>query len=178
MLNKIKQTLPTSRKKRLILLAALVAGLFLIGAVGAWFYNNQLSDTDVVTVDGEVSMVQESLEENDKSKALEHARRALARDPNNIDNILMVANLAKEDNPDESKQLFARALDAYKKQNKPDENGKTAITYWAAAGLAENAGQIDQARHYYQKVVDVADPSDSYHQSIAKQSREALERLR
>lgn len=112
-----------------------------------------------------------------KALALKHAKKALAKDPNNIDNILLVANLTKAEDPGAAKSYYAQAFEKFKQQNNPDAPGKSAVIYWAAAGLAQQAGETSQAIKYYKMVIQAADPSDSYQQSLAKQARVQLSRL-
>jgi len=125
----------------------------------------------------ELTMANDYFRKNDRSQALAHARAALAAAPNDPDAILAVASLVEQDNPSEAQQLYAHALKVFKEQDNPDEDGKKAVTYWAAAQLAEKAGQIVQAKQYYQKVIDAASPSNSYDQSLLKQAQAALKRL-
>lgn len=128
--------------------------------------------------ENDLTLANKYVRENNTPKALAHAKKALELEPNNVDAILAVANLTLKDNPEESKQYFARALEIYKEENNPDADGGTAINYWAAAGLADQAGQYDLAKKYYQKVIDTADAKDAYHQDLVRQSKLALERLR
>lgn len=127
--------------------------------------------------DNEITAVNNYLLVNDTSQALAHAKKALAYEPDNLDTILTVAQLTEKDNPEEAKQLYRRALEVFKKQDNPDVGGKKAVTYWAAAGLAEQAGYTDQAKKYYQKTIDVADSMNGYDQDLVRQSQQALERL-
>lgn len=163
-------------KRRLVLILALL--LFAIAAGTSYSLLKDWFSSTETKVQRELMKVNEYAGNKDTAQAVEHARKALEIDAENIDSILVLANLTKEENPDEAKQLYARALELQKKQDNPDEDGKNAITYWAAAGLAEEAGLIDQAKHYYQKVIDnAADSADSYEQSLVMQAREALARL-
>ena len=132
---------------------------------------NTVSETDAAN---------KALLDKNTSLALEHAKKALAEDPNDIDRINAVASLTKEGNPEEAKSYYAKALGLFKDVNNLDNANQiqTATTYWAAAGLAENAGNIDQAKQYYAKVIKVAKLSDSYDKDIARKSQAALERLK
>ena len=153
--------------------------VFLIIAAGlGLIYKYQNAKNRTANVAKELTSVNKALiETNDSAKALEHARKALSEDPNNVDTILTVANLTANTNPAESKQLYVRALDTFKKQDNPDVDGKSAATYWAAAQLAYQADRIEEAKKYYQKVIDVADKTDAYDQDLIKQSQEALKKL-
>lgn len=160
------------QRKPLKLVLLVVAGVVAVGGVAGFFlYNSSNQDSDL-------DKANKYVRENNTPEALKHAKKALELDPNNVDAILTVANLTLKDNPEESKQYFARAFEIYKKENNPDLDGKTAINYWGAAGLAEQAGYIDQAKKYYQKVIDAADPNDVYHQNLVGESIAALKRLK
>jgi tetratricopeptide (TPR) repeat protein len=160
-------------RKKMLTIAVLTAALICAGIA----YLLLWIPTDA-KINNELNTASSYVRDNDTAKALEAAKRALALDPDNVDSLMVVANLTQKDNPEEAKQYFARALEIYKKENDPDSNGKTAINYWGAAVLAEPAGLIDDAKEYYQKVIDAADPEDSYHQSLVKQSKTALKRLK
>lgn len=128
----------------------------------------------------EIDFMNEALQNNDKALALEHAKQALAKDPHNIDTILAVANIDKVVNPTEAKQYFKQALAELKLQDNPDVSNKPAATYWAAAQLADQAGEKNQAKKYYQEVIDAINTAksvDTYSQSLTAQSQAALKRL-
>jgi Tfp pilus assembly protein PilF len=125
----------------------------------------------------ETKMTNEDLLKNNKAQALVDAKKALANNPSNVENILAVASLTQAENPSQAEQYYIEAYNVFKEQNNPDVSGKSAETYWAAAGLAEQAGESSQAKQYYQEVIQVANPSNSYEQSLAQQSQVALKRL-
>lgn len=165
--------------KRLIV-AGLVVLLLAVGTVlGLWFKNYWTSTSKKATTktDSELALVSKYVMENNISQALAHAKKALIKTPDDLNAIQAVASLTEKSNPDEAKRYYVQALEVFKKQNNPDADGKTAITYWAAAGLAEKAGYKDQAKQYYQKVINAAKPSDSYEQSLVKRSQAALKAL-
>lgn len=163
---------PKPSKKLLVIVSLVViAGLLIIGGpVGYSSYKTRRHNN-------ELTKLNDSVLEGNTSQALAHAKKALSLEPENVDTILVVANLTQGENPSEAKQLYSRALEAFKKHDNPDVDGKNTVTYWAAAGLAEQAGLNDQAKRYYQKVIDTADLKDSYDDYLAKQSHEALKRL-
>ncbi len=158
-----------------VLVLALLAGGGLFGYLKV--FHKSAGTNTATKINNELTMTNKYLREDDMSQALVYARKALALDPDNTDAIFAVASLVSTDNPEEAKQLYAHAFEIFKKQDNPDVSGKTAVTYWAAAGLAERAGYTDQAKQYYQKVIDTADPSNSYHQNLVKKSEAALKRL-
>lgn len=128
-------------------------------------------------VDEKLKLANESILQNDTSGALVYAREALEASPDDMDALLLVASLSEKTDPVEAKRLYGRALDEFKKQDNPDVDGKGILTYWAAAGLAEDAGYKDQAIKYYQKVLDMADPGSSSQNDLMLQSRQAIKRL-
>lgn len=119
-----------------------------------------------------------ALIEGDEQQALAYARKALDAEPNNVERILTVASLVKAHNAEEARALYGQALEIYKKHTDPNVPGQPTLVYWAAATLAEDAGQIALARQYYQSVINVADKSNDYEADLFRQSQEALERLR
>lgn len=158
---------------RKVLLAVLV--LAVVGG-GYAVYERYFVPTSV-KITQETALLNKAATQRDTAQALEHAKKILSYEPNNINAITTVAYLEQSSNPRQAKQYFAQALAEYKKQNNPDVSGKTAETYWAAAGLAMQAGQTAQAKHYYQQVITAAKPSDKYEQSLAAQSQAALKSL-
>lgn len=157
----------------IILVLAVLAG----GGYAGYKAYKQYTLPASVKASNETTKLNEALQKNDRAQALADAKKALSYTPNDVNAILAVAYLTKAENPGEAKQYFAQAFNEFKKQNNPDVSGKSAETYWAAAGLAEQAGETDQAKQYYQKVIEAANPSDSYEQSLATQSQAALKRL-
>lgn len=150
--------------------AALVGVVFLI--------KRHQTQVSVAKANDESTLVNKAIQANDTKQALAHAKQAMAYDPNNVDTILVVASLTEKDNPKEAKKLYGRALEAFKKQDNPDVSGKNSTTYWVAAGLAEKAGLTDQAKKYYQKVIDIADLRDVSEQDLVAQSERAIKRLK
>ena len=148
-----------------LLCVALVIGIIVI----------LLNQAPTKTATQENSLANDAFIKGDKALALKHAKKALEKDPNNMNTMLLVAKLSKEKNPDEAKQYYAQALDVIIKYDKPDEPGKPASIYWAAADLAQRAGQIELAKKYYAKVAPAADPQNDYEQSIAAESKVRLE---
>ena len=158
-----------------VIVLAVIAGLVLIGGVVV-----QHNRSHGVKLSSEADFMNDALQNNDKALALEHAKKALAKTPHDVDAILAVANIDKAISPTEAKQYYKQALNEFKKQDNPDVVGKPAATYWAAAQLADQAGENSVAKQYYQKVVDVINASkstDSFSQSISAQSTAALKRL-
>jgi Tfp pilus assembly protein PilF len=154
----------------LLIISAIVAGVLI--------YNHESKSNKAARANKQAELSNEAFSKGSKAQALEHAKKALAEEPNNIDNILLVANLTKAENPSAAKQYYVQALDKFKQQDNPDVPGKSAVTYWAAAGLARQAGETDQAKKYYQEVIQTASLSDNYQQSLVEQSRAELARLR
>lgn len=175
MLKQSLQVLTHKRTRFLIIITVVTLAIF--GVSYKLVSKRQEHIAQVSQFQQEQTATNESLLKNDKSQALEHARKALAITPNDFEAIITVAELTAENNPDEAKQLYAQALEISKQQDNPDLDGKSAITYWGAAGLAEKAGLTDQAKKYYQKVIATAKETNSYEQSLAAQSQEALKRL-
>lgn len=126
----------------------------------------------------EVDLANQAYIQGNKAQALDHAKKALVKDPNNINAILLVANLSKTEDPGAAKQYYAQALSAMKQQNNPDVPGKSALTYWAAAELARQTGETSQAVKYYQQVIQAANPSDDYDQTLAVQAKTELASLK
>lgn len=164
----------------------LLIGLIAIAVVSAgvvYFFNNRqdqasVDEETIAKINDELANTNKYLQEENTAKALEHARKALAYSPNDVDLILTTADIAKKDNAEDTKELYKRALDEFKKQDNPDEGGKKPATYWAAGALAEDAGLTEEAKKYYQKVIDVAKPFDSDEQNLLKKAQAALERLK
>lgn len=154
-------------------LGILLIPLVIAGAGAVYWFRDDIFKNKV---DREISTTNQLVQENDMSQALVHARKALAAAPDDPGAIMAVASLAAKENPDEAKQLYARLLEIQRREDNPDEDGKPATTYWAAAGLAESAGLNDEAKKYYQKTIDAADPSNEYEMSLAQQSKSILER--
>lgn len=175
--NRRKVRLP-SRKVLLVLafIIALSLGGFLI-------WNNRNQQTDSSEVDASVSISEELATMNEysqagnDSRAAEHARQALAHAPDDIDTMLAVAEVIEKDNPEEAGQLYAKALEIFRQQDDPDAEGKSPVTYWSAGVLAEGARLTDQAIVYFNKALEVADPSNTDHVNIIAKSQEALGRL-
>lgn len=168
------------KKKPLIILFAV--GILVVGTTFAFVNKNdhQTNTTATNTMsphDQEMALVNQYVREKNTALALKHAQKALAHEPDNQETLLAVASLTSQGNPAEAKKLYAQAFEMFKKHDNPEESGKTSITYWAAAGLAEQAGLVAEAKRYYQKVIDAANLSDGYQQSLVKQSQEALKRL-
>lgn len=118
-----------------------------------------------------------ALQNHNTSQALTDAKRALANEPNNYNNILAVAYLTQSTNPSEAKQYFKQALNLSNQQDNANLPGKSALTYWGAANLALQAGETSQAKIYYQEVIKAADPANSYQQSLAAQAQDQLRKL-
>jgi Tfp pilus assembly protein PilF len=155
----------------LLIICAIVAGALIYNHVSKTSKAAQTSK--VAPINQETVLSNQAFIKGNKAQALEHAKEALTKDPNNVDNVLLVANLTKAENPSAAKQYYVQAFDTFKQQNNPDAPGKSAVTYWAAAGLAQQAGETSQAKKYYQEVIQTASP-DSYQQSLAKQSQAEL----
>jgi tetratricopeptide (TPR) repeat protein len=170
---KIKNKIP-KRGQRFMLPGTILVICILITGLALIYFNKTNTATKTAT---EAAMANENFKNHNNSQALEHAKKALALAPDDPDAILLAANLSLPDHPAEAKALFAHALDIFKQQDNPDVDGKKAVTYWAAAGLAEKAGQTEQAKKYYQKVIDSANPKDPYEQSLLKQAQAARMRL-
>jgi Tfp pilus assembly protein PilF len=151
-------------------------GVFLLVVVigaGALIYKNTHK-----SYNQEADLSNQAFMQGNKTQALDYAKKALAKEPNNVDAILLVANLTKAQDPSAAKQYYGQALDAFKQQNNPDAFGKPALTYWSAGELARQAGQTSQAIKYYQRFIQTASPSDSYQQSLVKQAQAELASLK
>lgn len=171
----------TKRARKLLKVGLLIAAVVAFvagGTFGFYKYNEQKTHRKESELYSELDEANKFVIENNIPQALIYAKKALDKDPNNVDSILTVANLTLKENPDDAKQYFLRVLEIYKKENNIDAGGKTAISYWATATLAEDAGETEQAKKYYKSVIDAADPADMYHQSLVRQSKAALERLK
>lgn len=162
---------PSKKTVFAIIAGVLILGVLVAGVAGFYQYKakRQLAQLDKVS---------EAVANKDTSTAYKLAQQALDMNPNDMDSLLAAATLAEKEDPEESKRLYARILEIQSKEDNPDEDGKTAITYWSAAGLAEKAGKVELARKYYQKALTAVDMKDSYHQFIANDSQTALERLK
>lgn len=152
--------------------------LIIVVVAGALIYVSHRSSSSSDLAAQQTELSNQALMSGDKASALKYAKQALAQDPNNVDNIVLVANLTATNSPTEAKQYYVQALDAFKQKANPDSSGKTTITYWAAAGLAKQAGETAQAKQYYNKVIQTANKSDAYENSIAQKSQAELARLK
>jgi tetratricopeptide (TPR) repeat protein len=166
--------------KRVIILFILVVVLIVAVVVGSKAgykaYKQYKLPTSTKAANATNDMNQ-AIKAGNKTQALADAKLALSYDPNNIDSMLAVAYLAKSQDPSQAPQYFNQAFNAFKAQNNPDSKDANAITCWAAAGLAEEAGQTTQAVQYYKDVIQRANLSDAYQKSLVQQSQAALKRL-
>lgn len=167
--------LRASRLKRVIILLGIVLVTIAIIAGGVKFYkyqNRSLSER----VSEQLTKVNQSLAKGDKQKALEHAKKALELYPDNNDLVYLVASITSDIDPNQAEKEYDRLYEDLKTQHNLDNEEVSTIIYWAAANAAEDAGEIEDARKYYQKVIQKASPEE-YEQDIARQSRERLEKL-
>jgi hypothetical protein len=174
----ITQKVPTMRflYVKAMIIVLVLAGLGVGSYAGYKLYKQDTLPAST-KANQETAKLNEALLNHNRAQALVDAKKALADEPANLDNILAVAYLTQAQNPNEAKQYFMQAFNEFKQQNNPDVAGKSAGTYWAAAGLARQAGEISQAKQYYQEVMKAANPSNSYEQSLAEQSQAELRRL-
>lgn len=175
---------PRKSRRKIVFIVALVVLLLIIAGIVVYALkfrstSSTTSQQQTATIPKtDVNMLNESLLKGDKAQALAYAKKVLAKDPHNIDSISAVASLEQENHqPKEATHYYEMAYNEFKKQMNPGAKGTTAITYWAAANMAEQAGQASDAKHYYQQVIKTADASDAYQKSLVKQSKAALERL-
>lgn len=160
-----------------------VLGLFLIiicvVAIGGLIYNHShsLRVSKTTQARQEIDLANETFQRGDKIQALEHAKKALTNNPNSVSNILLVANLTQPKDASLATQYYIQALNKFKQQNNLESASVTAVQYWIAAHLAQRAGEINQAKQYYQEVIKMASSSNSYEQSLARQSQVELEAL-
>lgn len=126
----------------------------------------------------EYGLANAALVNDNKVLALKYAKQALNDQPNSIGNLQLVASLMKANDPSAAKQYYIEAFDKFKHQNNLAGPNTTAVNYWAAAGLAKQAGEISQAKAYYREVIRTARPSNVYEKSIAEQSKIELVALR
>ena len=172
----VRNLIPKTKKQ--IMLVGLILVLFVVTVgVAVVLWNKNRPDT-ASKIAKEQALTNKYVRENNTTEALKHAKQALASAPDDLDAILVVASLSEKTNPKEAKQYYAQALEVFKKIDNPDIDGKKAGTYWGAAGMADKAGLTDQAKKYYQKVIDTANLSDGSEWVLAKQSKEALQRLK
>ena len=162
---------PSKKTVLFIVIGVMVIGAFVGGVVGYSRYQAQQQTA-------QLNKISEAVANKDTSAAYKLAKQAVDKNPNDMDSLLAAATLAEKEDPEESKRLYTRILEIQSKEDDPEADGKTAITYWSAAGLAEKAGKVELARKYYQKALSVVDMKDSYHQFIANDSQTALERLK
>lgn len=153
-----------------------LGGILLVVVVGGLIFVTGNREPDV-TATQDMKLANDAYIEGNKDLALEHAKQALEKDPNNNETILLVAKLTNAKDPQAAKQYYLQAFNLYAKQFNPDAPGKTATVYWAAADLARRAGKTEQAKEYYAKVAPAANENDGYEQNIAKQSKDWLARL-
>lgn len=163
------------RKNATLLIALAIIGVSVLSFV-VYGVQNQREANKVV--DAEIELANDAVLQDDPKKALQHAKRAYEASPDNLDAILLLAELTKKENPTEAKKLYGQALDAYKDQNNFDDGDVNAIENWAAAGLAEDAGNKAEALKYYKQVLIKASAKDGYESSLIRQSIESIERLR
>lgn len=153
---------------------ALLGAVFLVVIVAvALIYKNNHN-----LYSRETNLSNQAFMQGNKVQALDYAKKALAKEPNNVDAIELVANLTQAQDPAAAKQYYLQALNAFKQQNNPDVQGRAAEIYWAAAELAREAGQNSQAVKYYQQFIQAASPSDSYQQSLVKQAQAEVASLK
>lgn len=157
-----------------VVLVLIVLGVGSYEALG--FYKQATLPVSVKAA-RELALANNDVQKGNRTQALIDAKKALSYTPHDSGAIMMVAYLEMAQNPSQAKQYFSLALKEFQKQANPDISGKSAETYWAAAGLAEQAGEVKQAIKYYQEVITVAKPTDTYEQSLAAQSQVALKRL-
>ena len=165
-----------SYKKLIILITVLV-----LGGLSATFYTNytkekKITSSDVAKSKKELEESNKALSNNDKKQALKHAREALDANPDSYEAINTVASLT--DDKEEKNKLYAHQLDLQKKQLNPDVDGLPTSTYWATAQVAAQAGEVEQAKKYYQKAIGAAKESSEYDQALSADSKTALERLK
>lgn len=162
----------------------LVVGLVILlvaGSAGFYYWRSYSSQKAIEKAEAKINEaltgISTSFQDGDIAKTKEYAKEMLEDNPYNMDVILAVADLYEKIDLDEAKKYYARALEVYKNQERPDDDGKQSGIYYYAGFLAEKAGMIDQARQYYQRAVDVAGETEGENSNFAKQAKMALERL-
>lgn len=171
-----------SRKAMLValgVLAILLVAGFLIWKDDTPQHSSDEADTPdtAVQISKELSAMNEYLQAGNDAKSAEHARKALAHAPDDMDTMLAVAEAIKRVDIEESQQLYVKALEVFKQQDDPDAEGKNPVTYWSAGTMAEGAGLVDQAIVYYRKALEAADSTNTDDQNITAKTKEALWRL-
>lgn len=173
----------THGSRRLKVYFLILSALLLCGACFVYLQNKNntnntsSSNNSLERSNVELEKANEYVLSGDSKKALSSARKALEANPDDLTAIETVAGLIKKDDPQAARLLYGHAMDVIVKTNMLNEGGGTTITYWSAATFAKDAGRVNLAKLYYQKVIDTAVPSDSYQQSLVLQSRAALEKL-
>lgn len=118
-----------------------------------------------------------ALTKGDNKQALTYAKMALKDQPNNLSNIMLVANLENANNPSEAHYYYNLALNLYQQQNPISSSNTKAVNYWVLAHLAQQVGNTSLAKQYYQDVINTANPSISFEQSIALKSQSEIKDL-
>ena len=81
----------------LLIIVAIIAGVLIHNHVSK---SNKLAQAHkAAQINQETVLSNEAFLKGNKAQALEHAKKALAKDPNNVDNVLLVANLTQAENP-------------------------------------------------------------------------------
>lgn len=169
--------------RKMIIVALLIVVVLVATGVAAWvFYNkhNQSPALAGITTKSQQAgaSMNQAIGDGNMSQALTSAKEALSYNPDNIDEITAVANLeSTAGNKKQAQYYYLKAFNEFKKQQDPDGTDATTLSYWAAATMAQQAGQTAQAKHYYQEVVNTANSKDSYEQSLVAQSKTALKGL-
>ena len=131
----------------------------------------------IATTQTETKLALSASANKNNSLALYHAKRALQTSPNDLRAIDLMAVVTSKTNPAESMKYCAQELSLYKQQSNFDSGKLNTLQYWAAAGLAENAGNKAEALKFYKAVVKGANMNNSYENDLARQSKETIQRL-
>jgi tetratricopeptide (TPR) repeat protein len=167
------ETKKLPKPKRLISLVVAVSCLVIAGAIVFVFMHHSKTSQ----ANQEINLSNAAFSRGNKTEALIYAKKALADQPNKISNIMLVANLTNTESPSEARQYYIQALNKFKQQNNIGSTGTTAVSYWAAATMAERANETGQAEQYFKDVIKTSSSSNSYEQTLAKQSQVELESL-
>lgn len=160
-----------------VLVAMVLAALVFMFVIRPRFSATSSSTEKLSESAQAIVQANEQLLDGDAHKAIASARQAVAKDPQNLFAIEGLANLLKATNPKEAQKLFNQAYLLYKKQNGIDEGSGTVLTYAATAAYAKRANLDEQAKKYYQKVIELANQSDPYDKSLAERAKQELEKL-
>jgi len=119
-----------------------------------------------------------ALQDGDTEAAAKKALATVESAKDDLDILLAAADVVSYQDKDQAKALYAEALKLYSTANNPEDDNKPMRVYWAAARLAEQAGECTSAAGYYEKAIKAASLDDPEEQDIATRSKVELDKLK